>query len=151
MKHGVNSMLLTVLLFGAGGCPSMDGSGTEREFEANLDGDQETPPVTTAATGMGTFTLNAEQTELSFRISASGLSGPIVGAHFHLGPTGESGPVVNDITAQVVEDDAGVTLEGTWEISAADLDDLLDENLYVNLHTEQNQGGEIRGQVEIPE
>ena len=137
-----------VLVAFATGCPQM---GTQQEFSADLTGAQEVPPVTTDGTGEGEFTLNAAQTQLSFMVTASGLSGPVTAAHFHQGAVGVAGDIVQDIFADLEETGGNVTVMGTWDVNAEELAALLDGNIYVNLHTEANPGGEIRGQVELVE
>ena len=134
-------MVLFVLLVLAIG-----GSEAQTHFTANLTAAQETHTATPdTATGTGTFVLGAEG--LEFRITVEGLSGPITAAHFHRGPAGADGKVVRPIT----EFD-GNTAAGTWTF-AEGLDtlltDLLTGNLYVNIHTEANGAGEIRGQVHL--
>ncbi len=143
----------------AAGCPGgpvgdggNGGDGVERSFTANLSSDQEVPAIDGDASGSGTFTLNAQETTLSFSVTVSGLSGPVTGAHFHEGPAGTAGPIVFDITATVEElPDGTVTASGTWDVNAADVVALLDGEIYINFHTAQNPGGEARGQLELEE
>ena len=53
-------------------------------FLANLDSTQVPPPISNSpATGVGLFTLNDAQTELSFSVTYQDLIGTITGAHFH--------------------------------------------------------------------
>jgi hypothetical protein len=134
----------SLIALAAAGCPPAGGGGTETNFTANLTGAQEIPPVTTNATGSGTFTLNAAQTELSYNVPFSGLSGPLTLAHFHRGAAGVEGPPV--FTIPLVPGVQG-TLQGTWVLTAADAADLMAGNIYVNLHTALNPDGEIRGQL----
>ena len=121
-------------------------------FSANLDGAQENPPVTTTATGTGSFTLKSSSsgtvTELEYHITVAGLSGSIAAAHFHNAATGTNGGIVRDISFN------GNTAEGSWKsddtnqpLTSALLAELLAGRLYVNVHTGANPGGEIRGQV----
>ncbi|MGH7492351.1 MAG: CHRD domain-containing protein [bacterium] len=118
-------------------------------FAALLDGSQEVPPVTTAASGIGNFTLNATGSELSYSVTVGGLSGPIAAAHFHNAPAGVNGGVVRDILASFV----GSTATGIWKNSDAQaltpalVAELLATKIYVNVHTTMNPGGEIRGQL----
>src|SRR5262245_48761441 len=52
-------------------------------FIMTLDGSQETPAVTTAATGSGTATLDTDTNQFSWNVTFSGLSAPQTAAHFH--------------------------------------------------------------------
>lgn len=154
MATGMRLCLLGVTVL-AVGCPSMDGGNGGGDgvtaFAARLDGGQETPSVTTGGTGTGTFTLSDDRTMLSFSITASGLSGPVLTAHFHRGATGVAGPVVHDISDRISEANGQVSLEGTWTLTAGNIEDINDGLIYVNLHTAQHPAGEIRGQLEIAE
>lgn len=124
------------------------GPGLEVSFTATFSGAQEAPPVESDGTGSGTFTLNTAGTVLSYEITASGLSGPVTLAHFHIGPPGVSGGIVFEITDAITEDEDGnITAAGEWQIDAADVTALLDGDIYVNLHTAAHPAGEIRGQL----
>jgi hypothetical protein len=113
-----------------------------------LTGAAEVPPVTTTGTGTATVTLNAEKSQLTLTGSATGLTGPITGAHIHRGTETESGPVVKGLVV------SGETFSVTWSLTDADaplttalIEDLLAGRLYVNVHTEANPNGELRAQI----
>jgi hypothetical protein len=115
-------------------------------FTASVDGSQETPPVTTSATGTGSFVLNASGSQLTYSITFNGLS--ITAAHFHNGPVGTAAGVVKSLTF------TNGTATGVWSnsdptqpLTDSLLVELLKGRLYVNGHTSANPGGEIRGQV----
>ena len=125
-----------------------DGMGQERAFQAALDGAQEVPALDVEATATGMFTLNAEMTELTFDISYSGLTGPAMLAHFHNAPTGVNGGVVFDMSDLFTANPGNEGMvQGTWMLTEDDVTALLADELYVNIHTAQHPGGEIRGQV----
>ena len=149
MRMNLTVVFLSVTFLGAG-C-GLYGPSDATEFQATLTGDAERPnPVTTNATGTGTFSLNAAETELSYDISASGLSGDVIGAHFHFSADGAvgSGGIVFGITDSVVNDgNGGAVAEGIWNLSEADLRNLRLDYIYVNFHTEANPAGEIRGNL----
>jgi len=123
-------------------------SAAHTNFRANLTGAQEVPAVVTNATGTAVLTLTPAG-GLSFIVTVNGLSGPITGAHFHLGAAGTNGNVVFDITSRFT----GTSATGTWR--STDTPALADSiiaaflagRIYVNVHTAANPGGEIRGQV----
>jgi hypothetical protein len=126
------------LLFAAAGAASAQ----ETKFMANLTGAEEVPPVETSATGMADITWDAATKGLSWTIEFSGLSGPATAAHFHgpAAPGENAGPVItiedlespSEGTATLTDDQAAQLAGGQW---------------YVNVHTEANPDGEIRGQV----
>ncbi len=64
----------------ASGAPSYAATTT---FKADLKGASEVPPNTTAGTGSVTATYDPATMELSYSGSFSGLTGPVMAAHFH--------------------------------------------------------------------
>ena len=142
-------VLLSFVFLGAG-C-GLYGSSDATEFRATLTGDAERPdPVQTDGMGTGTFSLSDDESQLSYNISASDLSGDVTGAHFHFSADGAAGAgdIVFPITDSIVNDgNGGVTAEGTWDLTAADVVNLRILYIYVNLHTEANPAGEIRGNL----
>ncbi len=168
-RFNVFAILLTASLMWTTGCPAGagglygddgggadndddgngGGDGIEHNFTAELTGNQEVPAVQTDASGSGTFTLNAEGTELTFAVTVTtGLSGPVTLAHFHEAPPGTSGPIVFEITAFVEQAaDGTVSANGAWELGSGDVQALLDGDVYVNFHTALNPPGEVRGQL----
>ena len=122
--------------------------GISHAGDALLTTAQEVPAVdpTTPATaiGTGTFILNSAQTELTFDITMTGLSGAITNAHFHNAPAGVAGGPVRSI----LSDFSGNHASGVWNtITPAQVTELLAGNIYVNVHTDLNPNGEIRGQL----
>jgi hypothetical protein len=111
----------------------------ETLYTAVLTGAEETPPVTTTATGGLGVMLNAAGTQVRYVGSFTNLTATM--AHFHKGAVGVAGPVVYPLTF------SGTTIEGTQVLTPTDLTDLEAGNWYANVHSAANPGGEIRGQV----
>ena len=111
-------------------------------LNATLNGAQEVPPVPTAATGAMTGSLDRGTKTLTWTVSYSGLSGPVAAAHFH-GPAaaGVNAGVVQPITV------SASPMQGSAQLTDAQIADLLAGRWYVNIHTAARPGGEIRGQV----
>ena len=133
-------------------------------FRAHLSGDQEVPAVETRATGQTIFKLSKDGTELSYKLIVANLE-DIRMAHIHLAPVGDNGGVVvwlypSSPPPQLIEGTtSGILAEGVitsadlvGSLEGGDLQDLLDNmvagNAYVNVHTVENPGGEIRGQIQ---
>src|SRR5262245_62234814 len=120
------------------GCPGMSWS---QEVKVVLSGSQEVPPVTTSATGSGTITVGADKA-VSGSVTTTGVTG--VAAHIHQGAPGQNGGVIIPLTK---------TGDNVWSVPAgAKLTDEQEKafkagNLYVNVHSAANKGGEIRGQL----
>ena len=109
--------------------------------DALLTGDQEVPPVTTSASGNGTITVGPDKS-VSGSITTTGVAA--TAAHIHDGAPGKNGPVIIPLVR---------TSENVWSVPAGvRLTDAQHEsyragNLYVNVHSAANKGGEIRGQL----
>jgi hypothetical protein len=116
-------------------------AGIGATSDLKLGGDQEVPPVTTSANGMGKITVT-DDGSVSGSVSVQGLAPTM--AHIHLGAAGKNGPVIITLTK---------TAEGVWSVppgaklTAEQLKSYQAGELYVNVHTEANKGGEIRAQI----
>ena len=129
----------------------------KHELVANLSGQEEVPPVDTQATGMSEFTPVMPNNEtVDFNVNATNIQGVTAG-HIHQGAQGQNGEVVvplfnYDTPQNMVSENSTISadmLAGPMEgKTIADLITAMkDGNTYVNIHTEQNPNGEIRGQI----
>jgi hypothetical protein len=106
-------------------------------FNGILNGSAAGTITTGTGTAFGTFSPDLKS--LTYQVTVAGLSGPITGAHFHIGP---SGTVVHPITF------VGNTATGSWtNIPDSILTYFFTRNLYINVHTSLNPNGEIRGTI----
>jgi len=109
----------------------------------------ESAPSTTPS-GLIVARLNTDATVVEFTINAFGLSGPVTAMHFHEAPAGTAGPVVIDLAASIQVNEGGVlTAQGTETITSSFVTALRNGNVYINLHTDLNPSGEMRGQIEL--
>jgi CHRD domain len=118
-------------------------------FGAVLTPSQETPPTTSNGFGNATVTLDPTHTSITVNVTVSGLTTPIILAHIHKGAFGVAGGVVIDFSAPT--NFANGKLSKTFAIDKTLGDDIAANptNYYVNVHTTQNPGGEIRGQLTL--
>ena len=110
-------------------------------FKANLSGASEVPPVATAGTGTATGTLDTATKALNWTVTYTGLT-PTAG-HIH-------GPAAAGANAGVLVPFSGSMaspIKGSATLTDAQVSDLEAGRTYVNLHTADNKGGEIRGQL----
>jgi hypothetical protein len=117
-------------------------------FFADLDGDQEVPPVDTPATGTGRFRLDDVRNTFHWHVDVNDITG-VTAAHIHTGPVGVNGPplvFLYDGTGPAF--DNGHPVGDGAKLGAQSLVDLLTGYLYANVHTTAHGGGEIRGQIE---
>jgi len=115
--------------------------GLAAAADLKLSGDNEVPPVKTAASGSGVITV-ASDGAVSGSVKTTGVDGTM--AHIHSGAAGSNGPVIIPLTKGA---------DGTWTVPAgAKLNDEQMKTykaggLYVNVHSEANKGGEVRAQL----
>ena len=127
--------IATALFLGA--CAGLAGNTSS----VTLTGKQEVPPVATAASGTGTFTVGLDHM-VTGSVSTAGLAA--VAAHIHIGKTGVNGPVVVGL---VKTDNDIWSVPAGAKLSDAQYAAYLAGELYVNVHTAANKGGEIRAQL----
>lgn len=99
---------------------------------------------TTASSMSGVGEAHATLTGATLVITGDfkGLSSPATAAHVHQAPPARRGSVA--LTLDVVSGRSG-TLAGTFTLDAAAQDALRGGDYYVQIHTENNRGGELRG------
>jgi len=115
-------------------------------LDAWFNGAQQSPSVTTSAYGQANVRLTTKFDSLYYDVQASGLSGAITGAHFHNAPAGSNGAVVWDISPNINGNRITGSITGT-ALTTALIRNMLEGELYINIHTAANPNGEIRGQV----
>ncbi len=111
-------------------------------MQVPLTSASEVPPNTSAGKGTADVTYDTASKILTWKVTYSGLTGPATMAHFH-GPAapGTNAPVV------IPFKDTASGAEGSTTLTDAQAADLMAGKYYINVHTEANKGGEIRGQV----
>jgi len=118
------------------------GSAFAEKMKATLDGKSEVPPNTSNATGTADIDYDPASKKLSWKLTYSGLTGPATAAHFH----GPAAPGANAGVKVPIPNTASGS-EGSATLTDEQAADLTAGKYYVNVHTEANKGGEIRGQV----
>jgi len=113
------------------------------KYKAALDAKSEVPPNASTATGTADIDYDPATKKLSWKLTYSGLSGPATAAHFH-GPA-ETGK--NAGVAVAIPNADKSPVEGSATLNDAQAADFTAGKYYVNIHTQANPGGEIRGQV----
>lgn len=131
-------------LLGAG-LLGMTGCGQSSVSTTTLSGNNEVPPVTTTASGTANATLDGD--DLSVNGTYSGLSSALhevsgSAAHIHNAPPGQNGGIVFNLTVNA----SNGSFSGSKRLTDAEKDAFEAGNFYVNIHTENHMGGEIRGQ-----
>ncbi len=112
---------------------------------AILTGAQEVAllPVVTNAAGYGSVVVDPTTLAITGSITFTGVNASA--AHIHTGAAGANGTFFVTLTINAATHSA--TIPSGTVLTQAQYDDLLAGNLYFNVHSSTNSGGEIRGQI----
>ena len=110
------------------------------DIKVKLTGAEEVPAVKSPGTGTGTITIGTDKT-VSGSVKTTGITG--TAAHIHEAATGKNGPVV----IPLVKDGDTYSVPPGAKLTDAQFASFKAGNLYVNVHTAANPGGELRGQL----
>lgn len=131
----------------------------EERFITELTGFEEVPPVNdTSAIGRAEFKLG--QDNIMYTVNVTDIEN-VTAAHIHRGQVGENGPIVitlfksetptTAMTTEVLSEGniTATNLEGPMagQLLSNLTSAMQNEQTYVNVHTQQNPNGEIRGQI----
>jgi hypothetical protein len=125
--------IVSIVTFGGG-------SAFGADVKLKLSGANEVPPVTTSASGEGTISV-ADDGSVSGSVMTKGVQG--TAAHIHMGAAGKNGPVIVPFTkdGDTFKAPAGAKLDAD-QMKAFKAGDL-----YFNVHSAANPGGELRAQL----
>jgi CHRD domain len=143
-----------VLVVSLTACPTTPVTTT---FEGTLSGANEVPALTVTGTGTVTATLDIATSRITLTGNYSGLTGAPTVAHIH-GPAAAGAsalPICNLTpsdgatagTGTVSSLGAATNPCSDYPWTAQNISDLNAGNMYVNIHTSANKGGEIRAQL----
>ena len=132
LKKAVSAFAVLALV----ACATMAG----KKVNVTLSGAEEVPPVSTAARGSGSFTIG-DDGAVSGSVTTSGVQGTM--AHIHMAAKGQNGGVIAPLTKS---GDMYCAPAGA-KLNDAQMAAFKAGNLYVNVHSAANKGGEVRGQL----
>ena len=121
------------------------------QYQASLGGVYVVPPVTSSASG--TFAMTVEGITATYTLNVGSIQNATA-AHIHLGAAGENGGVVASLFAPS-DPASSIAASGTITTLLGPLADdivgfgeaLVAGRLYVQVHTQANPPGELRGQI----
>jgi len=107
----------------------------------SLGGSQEVPSLSVPGSGSGSFTIG-EDGAVTGSVTTTGVAGTM--AHIHMAARGANGPVIVPLTknGNTYSAPAGA------KFNNAQMQAFKAGNLYVNVHTDRNKGGEVRAQLQ---
>jgi hypothetical protein len=136
MKNGIQATAAAVALSLAA-----IGAASAKDIAVSLTGDQEVPAVTSTAKGMGKISIGDDKT-VSGSVTTTGVAG--TAAHIHEAAPGKNGPPI--ITLEKKGDSEWMVPAGS-KLTDAQYESFKAGNLYVNVHSAEHKGGEIRTQI----
>lgn len=119
-------------------------------YTAIMTGAKERPtPNSSTATGAIGFVLNASGNQLTYNGSFSGLTGNVTlgGAHVHIGGANQSGAIVYPLSFTPPSGSPSGTFGGQQNVTAADVNNINNNNWYAQVHSAGFPAGEIRDQL----
>jgi hypothetical protein len=112
-------------------------------YKIVLNAQNEPGSVDSKGTGTAEVTYDTASKALTWTVNFDGLTGPATMAHFH----GPAAAGANAGVALMIGTNPTSPTKGTATLTDAQAADLQKGLWYVNIHTNANRGGEIRGQV----
>ncbi|WP_462254972.1 CHRD domain-containing protein [Ferruginibacter sp.] len=146
MKRLINFLAIATLLTVGSSC-SKDDTPTpvpdpNVTFKATINGASEVPVNASTATGTATVIFNQDTKILTLNMTYTGVTA--TNMHIHRGAAGVSGPVVYGLGSSPFTSPISYTSPA---ITVGQQDSLMNNMLYVNIHSAAFGGGEIRGQL----
>ena len=131
----------------------------EQKLTTELSGVNEVPPTNSSSTGLAEFDISGSDS-IRYNVTASNIQNVTAG-HLHGGLEGENAPIIvtlfsydtpmNQVSESGIITAGNSSFQGATTTSQQQLMDFVDAmrtgQIYVNIHTEQNPDGEIRGQI----
>lgn len=160
IKHILASAVSAILML------PLSAQAATSVYSFNLSSAQEVPTNLSTAAGSFQLTVDDVANTLGFVLTAFNLQGgAVTGAHIHNAPVGVNGGVVfnlinnadftGPVTVGAFQIPNSYALVGSNKAAGVTLADMINAEpwkFYVNLHTTNLPGGEIRGQVSpVPE
>ena len=131
----------------------------QQTFTTQMSGGEEVPSVSPTSTATGTAEFNLGSGGIDYQVSVTGVSN-VTSISIHSGNVGENGPVIVTLFRPNASADLANDVQAGGTITASDLEgpmqgkeisDLVSAMssgvTYVNVHTQANPNGEIRGQI----
>jgi Cu/Zn superoxide dismutase len=118
-----------------------------RRYTASFTGAQEVPPTGSAATGSGAVVLNGFEDQITASGNFTNLTSNATAAHIH-GPAavGANADILFPLDG-VIAATSAIIPDQSFGITAAQVSQLNAGLHYFNVHSVNNSGGEIRGQI----
>ena len=138
-RHQITVLLCLVSIIG--GTAVLRAQGSE-QFEGRLSRLPVDRPTAPNVMGAGTVNATLDDHELVLTAKFEGMSSPATAAHIHVAPVARRGPVLFTVEVPTVKTGE---IRDTITLTDGQLEELRDGLYYLQIHTEGNPGGELRG------
>ncbi len=118
-------------------------SAATEKFHATLTAASEVPPSKSTGSGEATASLDTATHELTYDVTFTGFASDVTAAHIH-------GPAPEGKNAGVIVPLGNMPkspIHGSAKLTAEQEKELMAGMYYVNVHSKNNPGGAIRGQL----
>ena len=143
-----SALVLALLLGGTLGGPALASSGRVSaqvgSFRARLSPLPVSGRTVRTITGLGQVRATLDGNRLTVTGTYQGMSSPATAAHLHFGTPGRPGPLAQPL--EVTTSPEG-EVTGTAELTDQQVGALQAQSLYVQIHSEDNPAGELRGWI----
>jgi CHRD domain len=136
----MQKLLVVIASLAVAACAGMGASGGHK-VDLKLTGAEEVPAVSVAGSGTGSFVIAADGS-VTGSVTTEGVQGTM--AHIHMGAPGKNGPVI----IPLVKSGDTYSAPAGAKLSEAQMQAFKEGKLYVNVHTAQHKGGEVRAQLQ---
>jgi hypothetical protein len=145
----LTGLVAALTVVGVAVAGSTGSNGSVYTYKSTMTAGFEVPKPKGAGVGAkgvfnATVTENGSTRLLKWKLTYSGLTGKAIGAHVHKGKAGVAGAVLVPLCGPCT---SGKTGQVSISKNIADLFE--HGQVYVNVHTNKNQAGEIRGQLKL--
>ncbi|MCC6816848.1 MAG: CHRD domain-containing protein [Saprospiraceae bacterium] len=111
-------------------------------FAFDLCGGQSVPSNSSTAYGVCGVSIDQGNTNLLYEVMHTGIGSNVNGGHIHLGAKGSNGNILKELELQLNYSSGFLPINGT------EVTEIESGNSYVNIHSDNFPGGEIRGQID---
>ena len=141
-------LVLALLLGGTLGGPALASSGRVSaqvgSFRARLSPLPVSGRTVRTITGLGQVRATLDGNRLTVTGTYQGMSSPATAAHLHFGAPGRPGPLAQPLEVTTLPEGE---VTGTAELTDQQVGALQAQSLYVQIHSEDNPAGELRGWI----
>lgn len=144
LGHKTFSILVTSITCTLALTFSVSAVAQSETFRARLSPMPTTPQTVTTITGEGEVVLTLNGNTLTVTGDFAGMNSAATMAHVHNGPPAQPGPVVHQLEVTKM---TGGEISAILELSDEQVAALHNNELYIQVHSETNPPGELRGWV----